>query len=64
MPQQGAFATPAATHDDKNIAALHAKGEIVLNHQAPIGHGQIFHDDVRVLRKLCRHAFTIPRRHK
>jgi hypothetical protein len=40
MPQQGALAAAAATHDDEDIAAPDGEGEIALDHEVAVRHGQ------------------------
>ena len=54
VPQQGAFATAAAAHDNENIAPIDGEVHVALDNHIAIGHGQVGHGDVRFA-----HAVTI-----
>ena len=41
MAQQRTLATAAAAHNDEDFPGLDTKRQVVLNHETPIGHGQV-----------------------
>ena len=46
MLEQGAFAAAAAPHDDKDIPPLDVESQVPLDHERPVGHGEVAHADV------------------
>jgi hypothetical protein len=43
-----AFATAAAPHDDENLAAFDRECEMLLDHVAAVGQGEIFYGNMRI----------------
>jgi hypothetical protein len=46
MAHQGTLAATAAAHNNKDITVVDRKRQIPLYHEASIGHGQVFDDDM------------------
>src|SRR5262249_37865268 len=55
MAQQGAFATPAASHNDKDVAMTHREVEVAHQDETPISHRKIADDDMRFRRGTLRY---------
>ena len=47
MAQQRTLATPAAAHNDEDLPGLDAERQIALDHETPVGHGQIVDRNAR-----------------
>ena len=48
MPEEGALAAPAPPHDHEDIPPVYRKGEVVLQHEAAVRHGEVLDDDMRL----------------
>jgi hypothetical protein len=47
MLQESALSTTTPPHNDEDIAAVNRKGEILLNEEIPVPHGEVLNDDMR-----------------
>jgi hypothetical protein len=43
VPEKCALSASAPTHDYEDITAVYSETEIVLNHKASVGHGEVAH---------------------
>ena len=51
-----ALAAAAAPHDNENLAAFDPECQMLLDHVAAVGQGEVFYGDMRV---FVRHSFFL-----